>query len=502
MSKNVGVTIARSDALLVPGHTCWRIERANRFAFIVDAADYFRVVKAAMLKAKHSIVLIGWDFDTRIKFEPQETTLPGPNRLGRFLSWLLKRQPDLRIYVLKWDLGVVQALGRGMTPVFILNWITNRRISFRLDGAHPAGAAHHQKLIVIDGALAFCGGIDMTTDRWDTSDHLDDNPLRTKPSGRHYGPWHDATTAVDGDAARALWDMAQARWKQATGEPLPTPASSDFDPWPEELGTTLGDVDVGISRTLPELEDREEAREIEALYLEAIAQAERTIYLESQYLASRKIAEALEARLCDAVGPEIIIVLPETTVGWLEHKAMDGARRKLLQMLWRADRRQKLGVFYPVTANGNAIYVHAKVMVIDDRLLRVGSSNLNNRSMGYDSECDLSIEALKGSDDEQRLKEAIRSIRNRLLSEHLDVSQARFNSAVEGVSGSLLDAVKTLRGSGRTLIPFDAAQIADEDSVLAENELLDPEHPAPSVQQRVSSAVTAIASRLGRRSEH
>ena len=63
------------EPLLVPGRNCWRIERANRLALIVDAADYFRRVKAAMLKAKHSIMLIGWDFDTRIKFEPEEQRL-------------------------------------------------------------------------------------------------------------------------------------------------------------------------------------------------------------------------------------------------------------------------------------------------------------------------------------------------------------------------------------------------------------------------------------------
>ena len=82
-----------TNRLMKPGQTCWRIEKANRLALIVDAADYFRLVKAAMLKAEHSLMLIGWDFDTRIKFEPEQQTLEGPNLLGEFLSWLPKQRP-------------------------------------------------------------------------------------------------------------------------------------------------------------------------------------------------------------------------------------------------------------------------------------------------------------------------------------------------------------------------------------------------------------------------
>ena len=210
-----------SVGMLTAGRNCWRIARAERLALIVDAADYFRHVKSAMLKARHRIMLIGWDFDTRIKLEPEEQTLEGPNALGEFLSWLPKHREHLNVYVLKWDLGMIQALGRGMTPLFIVDWITDKRLHLRLDHAHPVGSAHHQKIVVIDDTLAFCGGIDMTTDRWDTPEHLDDNSLRTKPSGRAYGPWHDATTAVDGDAARALADLARERWLRATEKVAP-----------------------------------------------------------------------------------------------------------------------------------------------------------------------------------------------------------------------------------------------------------------------------------------
>jgi phospholipase D1/2 len=91
-----------SAPILSPGRNCWRIERADRLALIVDAADYFHAVKAAILEARHCVYLIGWDFDTRIKFEPEHQTLDGPNKLGPFLHWIDSNRPDVEVYVLKW----------------------------------------------------------------------------------------------------------------------------------------------------------------------------------------------------------------------------------------------------------------------------------------------------------------------------------------------------------------------------------------------------------------
>ena len=491
-----------SGRMLTVGRNCWRIERAERLALIVDAADYFRHVKSAMLKAQHRIMLIGWDFDTRIKLEPEKQTLEGPNTLGEFLSWLPKHREHLNVYVLKWDLGMIQALGRGMTPLFVVDWITDKRLHLKLDHAHPVGAAHHQKIVVIDDALAFCGGIDMTTDRWDTPEHLDDNPLRRKPSGRNYGPWHDATTAVDGDAARAIADLARERWLRATGKELSAlPRKSDL--WPDNLIPIMEHVEVAIARTLPELDDQREVREIESLYLDAIGRAERTIYIETQYLASRKIADAMARRLREPHGPEIILVLPKTTEGWLEHKAMDGARYKLLQELWKADKDKRLGVYYPVTAGGQPIYVHAKILTMDDEVLRVGSSNLNNRSMSFDTECDLVVEAVGYSPEQKKLRDTIAGVRQNLICEHLGVKQQVFSAALIENSGSLLKAIDALRNSGRTLKPFDRATIQSDESVLAENDLLDPEKMSVGLGRRIVKKILSVPSmfRLGRTSD-
>jgi phosphatidylserine/phosphatidylglycerophosphate/cardiolipin synthase-like enzyme len=237
-------------------------------------------------------------------------------------------------------------------------------------------------------------------------------------------------------------------------------------------------VDVGVARTLPELADRDEVREIEALYLAAIAGAERSLYIESQYLASRTLAEAIAARLREPDGPEIVLVLPRNADGWLEQKAMDGARRRLLHLLWKA-------VYYPVTAGGDPIYVHAKVLVMDDRLLRVGSSNLNNRSMGFDTECDLAVEVTADTENGDELRRTILGIRRQLVCEHLGVPAEQFDGTLAETS-SLLRTVEALRGGGRTLEKFDPDTVEDEDSPLAENELMDPERTPPSLWERTN----------------
>jgi phosphatidylserine/phosphatidylglycerophosphate/cardiolipin synthase-like enzyme len=206
------------DRLLTPGQTCWRIAQADRFACIIDAADYFMHLKAAMLRARQRIVLIGWDFDARMAFERGRKTLPGPNQLATFLYWILRKRPELEIYLLRSNLRLLSAFDSfwvGLTPVMLVNQISSRRMHFAVDGAHPTGSVHHQKIAVIDDAVAFCGGIDLTVDRWDSRAHLHDNHSR-RTFGRSYGPRHELATAVDGAAARALGEQALARWQTAT----------------------------------------------------------------------------------------------------------------------------------------------------------------------------------------------------------------------------------------------------------------------------------------------
>ncbi|AFM19846.1 phosphatidylserine/phosphatidylglycerophosphate/cardiolipin synthase [Mycolicibacterium chubuense NBB4] len=471
--------------LLTPGHTCWRVEEAARFAYIVDAADYFAHVKAAMLRAQRRIILIGWDFDTRMTFERGGKKLAGPNQFGAFLRWLVRRRERLEICVLKANLGLVpglQTLWRGVIPVALVNRLSSERLEFAVDGAHPTGAVHHQKIVVVDDGVAFCGGIDLTVDRWDTSEHPDDGRLR-RTAGRTYGPRHEVATAVDGAAARALAELARNRWRTATGQFL-APVEPGPNLWPGSLTPALRDVAVGIARTQPALPPGSEAREVEALNLAAIAAARQTIYLENQYLASRPIAEALAARLQEPDGPEIVVILPRSSESPLERTSMDTARHALLGLLWAADEYDRLGVFWPVTDEGTPIYVHSKVMVIDDRLLRIGSSNLNNRSMGFDSECDVAIEAVGDARGAADVRATIICLRNALVAEHLGVSASDLDEALSRC-GSVLGAVRALHRDGRTLRLFTRETIAGEAGPLAENILMDPDRVPRSLASGV-----------------
>lgn len=467
---------AEHSSVLAPGETCWKVARADRVSLIVDAQDYFRHAKAAMLEARHSIFLIGWDFDTRIKLEPGKKTLPGPNKLGRFLTWLAWKNKGLQIYLLKWDLGFLQNMPRGTTPLFILDWITSRRVHFRLDMNHPTGAAHHQKIAVVDDCVAFCGGIDMTGGRWDTRDHMEGDERRRAPSGEITKPWHDASLAVDGEAAKALGQITRLRWERATGNRIDEP-NVRHSPWPPSLEPTLRDIDLGIARTWPGQEGETSIYEIEALTLSAIAAARDTLYIESQYLAARKIAEAIAARLQEPDGPEIVLVLPREADGWLEIKTMDSARTRLLRFLRANDPHKRFAMFYPVNAAGTAIYVHAKVLIMDDRLLRVGSSNLNNRSMGFDTECDIAIEALPGQAQEGEIRKTILAARYDLVAEHVGTSAEEVRSR-HAELGSLAATIRELSVPDRNRLeemPNGEEDLVD--AALAEGELVDPERP-------------------------
>ncbi len=484
---------ARPPRLLRPNDTCWRVEHADRLAVIIDAADYFATIRQAICQARHSVMFIAWDFDARIMLDPRDGDRRMPNRLGPYLNWAVRQNPDLNIHVLQWNLGWLSALGRGTTPLRILRWMMSSQIHYRFDSAHPAAAAHHQKIVVIDDALAFCGGIDMTADRWDTRDHPDQSPYRRRPTThRRYGPWHDVTTAVDGAAARALGDLARTRWERATGERLQPPPPRSDDAWPKGLTVSMRDVDVGIARTMPEHGGHPSVHEIESLYLAVIAATRRTLYIESQYFASHRIAEALAARLREPDSPEFVIINPESAQGWLEEKVMGSARAQLMDMVRKADRHDRFRIYTPVTRRGTPIYVHAKVLVMDDWLLRVGSSNLNNRSLGFDTECDLAVEANPDDPADADLRQRILGLRHDLLAEHLDVPNVAVESAVSRAGGSLIGAIDMLRGEGRTLVPFEPPEFGDlEQELLAQNPVLDPERPARNLPR--------LLSRLGRR---
>jgi phosphatidylserine/phosphatidylglycerophosphate/cardiolipin synthase-like enzyme len=326
---------------------------------------------------------------------------------------------------------------------------------------------------VIDNTVAFCGGIDMTLDRWDTSAHADDEPRRVEPNGAPYGPWHDVTTLLEGPIARALGDMCRGRWELAGGGALAAEEGSGGS-WPEDLEPDFEDVDVGIALTVPEMAQQEPRYEIEALYVDLIARTRKTFYAESQYFASRKVAEAIAKRLAEPDGPEFVIVLPVSAQGWLEPIAMDSARARLVEALREHDPHHRLRLYHPFTAGGVPIYVHAKVTVIDDMVLRVGSSNFNNRSLRLDTECDVVIDTAMSATHGDR--KTVAGIRNALLAEHLETDCETIEATI-AQTGSLIETVERLRGSGRSLRPYEVPELDAVREWLADNKILDPEGP-------------------------
>jgi phosphatidylserine/phosphatidylglycerophosphate/cardiolipin synthase-like enzyme/uncharacterized membrane protein YdjX (TVP38/TMEM64 family) len=414
-----------------------------------------------------------------------------PVVLGDFLDFLVKRKRGLQIHILDWDFPMIYAMDRETPPIFGLGWQPRRHIHLRFDRNFPTGGSQHQKVIVIDDAVAFSGGLDLAADRWDTPQHQADDPRRLR-GDMPYPPVHDVMIAVDGDAARALGELARERWRRATGENL-APVRNGGDPWPDELVPDMSHVAVAISRTEPAYDGRSEVREVEALYVDMLSSAKRLIYIENQYFTSSRIGAVLEERLRSEDCPEIVIVLRRSSDGWLEGPTMGTLRAQLLARLRRADRFGRLHVYYPVVPDlGNrSINVHAKLCIVDDELARVGSANLNNRSMGFDTECDLTVEA-EGSD---AARCAIAGFRNRLLAEHLDVSAAEVAAAFER-EGSAVAAIAALAHGEHRLVPL--AQTDEWPVSLAPiAELADLERPVAAEQLITQFAPDGTAAKSG-----
>src|SRR6185295_12953650 len=119
---------------------------------------------------------------------------------------------------------MIYGTDREFPPIYGLGWTPARRVHLRYDNTHPVGGSHHQKIVVIDDALAFSGGLDLTTKRWDTCDHRAKDPRRCCEDAP-YPPFHDVMAMVDGEAAKVLAGIARQRWMLATGEILPPVAN-------------------------------------------------------------------------------------------------------------------------------------------------------------------------------------------------------------------------------------------------------------------------------------
>jgi len=456
-------------SILRPGENCWRIETARHVSVLIDAADYFAAFQSACVQAKRSIFILGWDFE---RHEPLGRSDDSPT-LEQFIYSLLERNTDLHIYLLLWDFSMIYAAEREWFQSWRLQYNSHERLHVQFDNQHPLGGSQHQKIVVVDDVLAFCGGIDLSRWRWDTSAHKPGDPRRTDPDGKAYPPFHDIMLLVDGAVAGALAELARDRWANSgSDEQTPAACGESQAHWPHEQRPLFRDHPVAIARTYPGYEGRSKVREVESLFLDSIAAARKYIYVENQYFTSRTITGALAERLKKEDAPDVLMVLPHHTGGWLEQKTMDALRLGQLRRLREADRHKRLRVYFayqPGLPAGECISVHAKIMIIDDYVLHVGSANTSDRSMGMDSECDLAIEA----PDQQ----GIPWLLNRLLSEHLDCSVDAV-AAARADLGSLTTAVEHLRRSGkRSLLELDETISEEQEDIIAEADLIDPNEP-------------------------
>ena len=460
--------------LLVPPRTCWRLERAARLSFLVDGDAYYRALRDVFARARHSIFIVAWDIDSRTVLVPDGADDGLPEKLGDFLDALVRRQKSLRIYALGWDFAMLYAFEREWLPVYKLDWRTHRRFSFRLDATHPVYASHHQKVIVVDDAVAFVGGLDITQRRWDTTEHLADEPRRRDPAGAPYGPFHDVQAVVDANAARALGELVRERWLRSGASKPRAPLATPPDLWPRGVETDLDDVDVAIVRTEPPFEGRRAVHEVRELHLDAIARARRFIFMENQYFTSGLIADALAARLREPDGPEIVLLTHRDQCGWLEESTMGVLRARAQRRVTDADAHGRFRAYFPepAGAKNGCINIHSKVLIVDDEFLTVGSANLNNRSMGLDTECNIAVEA-RGEPCQAK---AIAALRNRLLAEHLGVDPAQFAQKLVA-TGSLIATIEALRGNPRTLTPLGTDVVSELDTPLVDAALMDPEAP-------------------------
>ncbi len=473
------------SSIFEPERNCWRIAHADQAAFIIDADAYFKAFVAAAEQAQRSILIAGWDFHSRTRLLCDENGQNCELELGQFLNKLAKRRPELHIHILIWDFPMIFGLDREWAPLAGFGWKPHRRIHFRYDNTHPVSGSHHQKIAVIDDAVAFCGGIDLTCRRWDTCAHAADDQRRVM-QGTPYPPFHDLVMAVDSDAALQLGNLVRDRWRRATGEILAPVAAHRGKSWrrigrkrppnarwPSTLQASVADVEVAIARTEPAIDARPGVREIETLYVDMIAAAKRSIYIENQYFTAEKIGAALERRLAEADGPEIIVVVRELSHGWLEELTMQTLRMRLIKKLREADRHGRLRVLYPFIAGlteGTCIDVHSKMMIVDDEYVRIGSANVANRSMGFDTECDLAIHA-----DRDDIAAAIRKLRCELLAEHLGSTPEEVQRQVER-TGSLRGAIAALHRDDRTLRPVEVSEDVSP-AVLSMISVADPERP-------------------------
>ena len=417
--------------------------QADQSALLIDACVYYQTVYRALEQAQHYAVLSGWQFDSGVPLlrgkDAERATRPVT--LLKFLHALCEERPELTIYVLAWDFSVAYLSEREWMQGLKFTYTTNPRVRFEWDTHPVAGASHHQKFVVVDGAVGFLGGIDICDARWDECDHREHNPQRVNLAGEPCKPYHDVQAALTGDAVRPLVEVFVERWQRATGDRLQlglasAEARSRFDLSRLSNGHAqpIACKLAAFSRTQQdERAEPVEISEIRELMGDALRAAERLIYAETQYFTSRSIAAVLLQRMQNDRLPklEIVLCMPHGADSPKEKLALGDTQEAILYALRETARQtgHELRLLYSAscTDGGNEVptFIHSKLLIVDDQLLMVGSPNLTERSMGLDSEIAVTWYH-DGEREEQDTRDCIRNVRTRLLAEHAGLDAKEF----------------------------------------------------------------------------
>ena len=361
---------------------------------LIDGAEALPAMADAMAQARRSIHITGWHMAPGFELVRGHPAVV----LGVLLAELAELV-DVRI--LLWAGAPVPAFHPTRAEVRdAANTLSREtRIRCETDPREHPFHCHHEKTIVIDGELAFVGGIDLTND---AGDRFDSGAHRAR---RRLG-WHDVATRLRGPIVADVGEHFAMRWREVTGEQLDRP-----DP-PGSAGPRTVQLVRTVAENMYESVPRGDFRILES-YVRALSSAQHLIYIENQFLWAPEIVEILAGKLRNPPTDDfrIVLVLPA--------KPNNGRDDTLGQLAILSDADHGGGRLLAATIRSlsggreDPLYVHAKVAIVDDRWLTVGSANLNAHSLLNDTECNVA------TDD----PELARDTRVRLWAEHLELDQ-------------------------------------------------------------------------------
>jgi phosphatidylserine/phosphatidylglycerophosphate/cardiolipin synthase-like enzyme/uncharacterized membrane protein YdjX (TVP38/TMEM64 family) len=449
---------------------------ATRAALLRSSQEYYHRFREALIQAGQSVYISAWDINSQIALV-SEADDEYPVHLGALLEVLLDQRSSLSVFLSLWDYSLIYVNERESPRYWEELAEKYPNFHFQLDDALPLTASQHEKVVVVDGSLAFCGGLDLSIWRWDTADHHFRDERRQNPDGESYPPIHDTQLMLEGPVVRYLVDNFHDRWKRAGNGKGPE-VSNDGDTseslWPNNRAADLEDVVAALYRTRAPYQGNARIFECEELMLRSIEVANKFIFIENQYYSSAKINDALRKRLEDPEGPEVVMILTEDTDGWMEESTMGLARDYLLHHLRQSDQHNRLRVLYTrrFAEDGQSrnVYIHSKTHCIDDRIFKVGSTNLTNRSMRVDTECDIALFADVHC-------EAIRQIRFDLLSIHSGLSKSTVESLCASQKSFVAAVDCLVEQSEQRLAYFPNKGASELKQLIARNIELDPDEP-------------------------